>query len=155
MRNRKFDQHPKTHQFFRMWHNAMQRCYNPKNKNFKNYGGRGIKVHESWHKFENFMVDEWEPYDAHRQLVGSHRKDLSIDRINNNGDYEPGNIRYTSMKIQANNRRPSKGKSVTYNRKTQNITEWSKELNIKYGTLLSRLHASWPIEKAFFTPVSK
>ena len=103
MRNR---EHPKIKQIYQMWKNMMRRCYNLNLSNYKNYGGRGIKVCKRWHKFENFLSDEYEPYDAHRQLVGDNRKDLTIDRIDNDGDYKSGNIQYVSMKVQANNRRP-------------------------------------------------
>ena len=96
---------PKTKQLYAMWRNMKNRCYNPNMINFKDYGGRGIKVCDPWHKIENFISDEYEAYNAHRQLVGSSRKELTIDRIDNDGNYEPGNIRYVSMKVQASNRR--------------------------------------------------
>lgn len=73
----------------------MARCFNPKNQDFKYYGGRGIKVCERWHKFENFLADVGEPPPG-----------LSIDRYpDKNGDYEPGNWRWATQKQQVENRR--------------------------------------------------
>lgn len=151
----KWIKNPKTKQIYRMWHGAMSRCNNPNNPHYKDYGGRGIKVCKRWHKFENFLSDEYEAYDAHRQLVGNHRKDLSIDRINNNRNYEPGNIRYVSQKVQCNNKRPGNDKFFTYEGQTKNISQWAEILPIKYVTLLWRLNNDWSVEKALSIPIDK
>jgi hypothetical protein len=78
-----------------IWNGIKNRCYNTKNISYKNYGGRGIKLCEEWHDFSKFLKD-----------VGFRpSKDHSLDRINPNGDYEPGNCRWATKKEQAANRR--------------------------------------------------
>lgn len=76
------------------WHAMLQRCENPKHHAFKNYGGRGIVVCERWHLLENFLAD-----------MGPRPPGKSLDRINNNGNYEPGNCRWATPKEQIANQR--------------------------------------------------
>lgn len=73
----------------------MNRCYYKKNENFKYYGGRGIKVCDRWHEFENFLRD-----------MGERPDNTTIDRINSNGHYEPGNCRWATSKQQTETKRP-------------------------------------------------
>ena len=75
----------------------LSRCLNPHNKSFKDYGGRGITVCERWREFSNFLTD-----------MGERPEALSIDRINNEGDYEPGNCRWATRLEQRLNRRKAK-----------------------------------------------
>ena len=80
---------------YRTWHHILGRCNNPKDAAFKNYGGRGVRVHDSWNDFSRFLLD-----------VGhSPTPEHSLDRINNDGNYEPGNVRWVLRKEQSRNTR--------------------------------------------------
>lgn len=82
---------------YNVWIEMHHRCNNPNATNYKYYGGRGIKVCERWSKFENFLAD-----------MGESQEDLTLDRIDNNGNYEPSNCRWTDYKTSARNRRAPK-----------------------------------------------
>jgi len=133
----------KTYPVYVAWKSMLWRCENPNYKQYKDYGGRGVKVCEEWHDPVVFI--DW-------ALANGWREGLTLDRINNNGNYEPDNCRWATRKEQAQNRRSNH--LVTFNGKTQCLTDWATELGINGRTLfyrIDRLH--WPIERALTEPI--
>ena len=124
------------------WYSMKQRCLNPKTVGWERYGGRGIAVCERWLVFSNFLADMGEaPSVKH-----------SLDRIDNNRNYEPGNCRWATKAEQDNNR--SSNVKVTIDGKTHNIKEWALLAGIQYPTLYRRLViARWDPKRAISTPV--
>lgn len=123
---------------FRIWAGILQRCSNENVTGWENYGGRGIKVCERWMKFENFYKD----------MGDRPSKKHSVDRIDNDGDYEPSNCRWASYKEQARNRRGNV--LYQFGGESKTLSEWSDILGIKRTTLFMRINRyKWPIEKAF------
>lgn len=124
------------------------RCYNKNFKRYKDYGGRGIKICNEWNDKENGFMNfyNW-------AINNGYRDDLTIDRINNNGNYEPNNCRWVDIKTQANNK--TNNFFVTFDNETHTISEWSKILKINKQTLRSRFSNGWNIEKSLTTLVRK
>lgn len=118
------------------WNGLKRRCLDKTDENFSRYGGRGIRVCERWvHSFENFIEDMGiKPSPNH-----------TIDRIDNNGNYEPSNCRWATSKQQANNRRNQV--VLNFNGKAMGLYGWSEELGIRYATLWKRMNDGLPIEK--------
>lgn len=116
---------------YRLWLHIKERCNNPNCAAFNNYGGRGIRVCDEWTKsFQAFY--DW----AH---ANGYRDDLTIDRIDTNGDYCPDNCRWASMKEQANNTRANA--LITFNGETHTMSEWANIIGINYSTIRSRRRA--------------
>lgn len=138
----------KTHnlsnsRLYKIYNGMKHRCYNPKNYKYKNYGGRGITICQEWQEdFINFYT--W-------AINNNYADNLSIDRINANGNYEPDNCRWVNMKTQQNNR--TNNHLLTFGNETHSINEWAEILNIKRETIKSRLFLGWSISKALTTPV--
>lgn len=118
-----------------IWRTMIQRCSNKNAFNYKHYGGRGIIVCREWMIFENFYRD-----------MGDIPEKMTIDRIDNNGNYTPENCRWATRKKQANNTR--RNYFITYNNKTQTVAEWARELDINYSTLHKRIRRGWNLERA-------
>lgn len=120
------------------WKAMRARCETPTDKDYSNYGGRGIGICDRWQDFDAFFAD-----------MGARPPGMSIDRINVNGDYEPGNCRWATAKTQANNTRVNR--NITHNGETKNVTQFAEQFGIGSKTLLYRVKAGWPIEKALTT----
>ncbi len=124
---------------FRAWTNIRQRCYNQNNRAYKNYGGRGIRVCDRWMvSFENFLND-----------VGrAPSNDHSLDRINNNGDYEDGNCKWSTRKEQNNNTRQNL--MIEYKGEIKTCAQWCTVLNLNYNRIRQRIQKfNYSPEKAF------
>ena len=127
-----------------VWSAMKNRCTNPNDPAYKHYGARGIRV-----------CHRWLDYKAFSRWAKSHgyADNLTIERIDVNGNYEPGNCRFVTKKEQAWNRRTSR--IITYNGKTQCLEQWAKEIGISSGTLSSRINRQhWSIKHALEEPAS-
>lgn len=134
-----------NYRLYRIWCGMKQRCYNPNNERYIHYGNKGISICSEWlENYDNFY--NW-------AINNGYSEKLSIDRIDNNSNYEPSNCRWTNAKNQATNRTTTN--FITYNNQTLSISEWSCKLGINRYTLDSRIERGWSIEKAFNTPVRK
>ena len=130
--------HGKTDtRLFIIWRNMKNRCYNPKNNAYKSYGNRGITVCNEWQEFKPFY--DW-------AINNGYTDDLTIDRIDVNGNYEPSNCRWVDKKVQANNRQYNR--LVTYKNETHTVTEWAEKLKIKEHTIYARLNKGMTDEEA-------
>lgn len=123
---------------YKIYYHMKSRCYNKNEKNYKQYGGRGITICDEWlNDFTAFY--NW-------SIENGYRNDLSIDRIDNNKGYSPDNCRWANYKIQNRNRRGNK--YYTINGKTCCLAEWCEILNLNQWTVRSRLRRGSSIEKA-------
>lgn len=132
----------KRTQTYISWHSMFSRCREKNPRTYKNYGSRGITVCERWNKFENFIADMGERPEGH-----------TLDRINNDGNYEPSNCKWSLRKEQCRNR--STSRFLNYKNETLTIAEWAEKLGIKYHTIISRLGKGLPTEDCLNTHVVK
>lgn len=127
---------------YRIWQLMKRRCYKKTSKDYKNYGGRGIKVCDEWkNSFECFR--DW-------ALPNGYNEHLTIERINVNGDYEPSNCTWATPKQQGRNRR--KHRKINYNGKEYCLSELAEMCGLIPETLAYRLNVGYELEKAMFTP---
>ena len=134
------DSHNRLHN---LWNGMIQRCSDVNSNTYHRYGGRGIKVCDEWLVYENFR--DWAistGYDAFAPFGK-----CSLDRIDNEGNYEPSNCRWVSLSEQAKNK--SNSRYFTYRGKTLTIREWSDETGIKYRTLVYRIDNNWDTDRVF------
>lgn len=127
---------------YKIYHGIKNRCLKEKDPSYKRYGHKGITICEEWrNSFEAFY--EW-------AMSHGYSDDLTIDRIDSNGNYCPENCRWVTYKVQNNN--TSRNHLITYNGKTQTLAQWAEEMGIKYDTLSARINRShWNIERALTT----
>lgn len=125
---------------YRIYHNMISRCYRKCTNGYENYGGRGIKVCEQWlgeKGFINFM--NW-------SLSNGYNDELTIDRIDSNGNYEPNNCRWATRKDQCNNRRNNI--ILEYKDKKYSVSKWSEITGIKKTVIYQRLRKGFSVGKA-------
>lgn len=123
-----------------VWRNMYQRCTNPNNPQYRNYGGRGIRVCARWREsFDNFLADMGaRPSPQH-----------SIDRIDTNGNYTPENCRWATPVQQSNNKNDNR--LITYQGQTHTLAEWSRLIGMSKKGLSWRLNNGWTVEDALST----
>lgn len=129
-----YEQHGMTNTpEYQCWRNILMRCFNPKTRMYPRYGGRGITICDEWR--DSFL--------SFYQHVGPRpSKGHSIDRIDNDGDYEPGNVRWATRKEQQANL--AKSILLTRDGETHCVREWSRRLGVSKNVILRRIHSGWP-----------
>lgn len=134
-----FSKHNLTnHRLYNIYAHIKQRCYKKECKAYKDYGARGIKMCQEWENdFLNFY--NW-------ALNNGYKENLTIDRIDNNGNYEPKNCRWVTLKKQQNNKRNNF--LITIYNRTQTLSEWCEEKELDYKKIQSRLSRGWLLEDA-------
>lgn len=144
-KNLGIDVQGKDKRIYKLWSHLKDRCYCKNNKDYKHYGNRGITICESWkHNFINFY--SW-------ALSNGYSDNLSIDRIDVNGNYEPDNCRWVTAKQQARNRRNNK--FITYNGETHCISEWAEIIGIERKCLEYRVRKWNDLNRIFNRPVTR
>lgn len=127
------------------WKSMRERCNSKNHVKYNDYGGRGITICKEWQdSFDTFLEDMGEKPD----------KSYSIDRIDNNGNYEPSNCKWSTRKEQQNNRRNCW--YITLNGETLTITQWSERMDIHHQVIRNRIkHLKWSEYDAVFTPLTR
>jgi hypothetical protein len=122
---------------YRAWLQMIHRCYNPKSTSYPDYGARGIRVCDAWQtSFAQFLRD-----------VGKKPgKKFSLERENVDGDYEPGNVYWATIRTQSRNKRNSR--VFTLGGKTQTLTDWARERGLNISTVWKKVSRGIPIEDA-------
>jgi hypothetical protein len=122
---------------YRCWDSMKQRCLNQKDNAYQSYGGRGIKVCDTWMQFEAFYQD-----------MGDPPKGMTIDRIDNNGDYEPGNCRWATKVEQSRNKRSNVW--LTVDGETKLLTDWAEISKTSRGVIRKRMKKGWTDKESVF-----
>lgn len=123
---------------YRTWLAIKRRCLDKNDNRYNDYGGRGIQICEEWaYSYQNFLLG-----------VGrAPSKEHSIDRIDVNGHYEPGNCRWATRIEQQNNMRSNR--IITHDGESKTLAQWCRHLGLRYGTVSTRIKRGWEIKRAF------
>lgn len=124
----------------RIWHSMYCRCYYKSTNQYKNYGGRGIKVCEEWKHMEGFIkFYNW-------AINNGYNDNLTLDRIDNQKDYSPTNCKWSTPKEQSNHK--TNNLMITYAGETKTAKQWCEQYDISQTTFSDRLKRGWTIEQA-------
>jgi hypothetical protein len=127
---------------FKSWDSMKQRCLNPNAPDYERYGGRGVTIHPPWvNDFAQFLAD-----------MGERPEGMSLDRIETNGDYEPGNCRWATKYTQQRNK--ARTQYVEFGGVKKSVPEWSEEYGIKPAILRWRIENGWDVRRALTTPAT-
>ena len=148
---KRISKHFKTQtRLFNVWNNIKRRCYTKTNPSYKYYGGIGIKMCDEWHYDFQYFYD-WAYANGYDDSLEFGK--CTLDRIDNNGNYEPSNCRWVTMEEQSLNKHDTH--FLEYKGVKKPLTIWSREKGINPSTLLYRLKRGWSVEKAIETKVVK
>lgn len=132
------------HPTYQTWKRMIARCYINSASHFNLYGGRGIRVCARWHSFTNFFSD----------MIGEWDTGLTLDRIDPDGNYQPANCRWATLRTQAQNRRCSL--DIVFRGDTRKLAEVAEQFSsVDYPTVYQRVKTGWDTEKALHTPPQK
>ncbi|MFM9656805.1 hypothetical protein [Streptomyces scabiei] len=124
------------HPLYTVWRSMISRCHRPGHKAFARYGGRGIAVCPQWrHSFEAF----------HRDVIKGYEQGLQLDRIDNDGNYEPGNVRWVTRSENGRNTRHNR--MIEFGGQSRCITEWAETLGLSVSALNSRIRSGWSVDR--------
>lgn len=135
----------KKERLYNIWVGMKQRCRDPKSSDYPHYGGKGISVCDEW-------IDN---YAAFRKwaLANGYSDDLSIDRIESDGNYEPSNCRWATSIIQNNNL--TSNRIIAFRGEEKTLSEWAREYNLPYEIVNQRFQRGWDVERIFTTPIKR
>lgn len=128
---------------YQTWSAMKTRCYNSRQPTWENYGGRGITICDAWR----------DSFDAFLRDMGPRPKGCTIDRINNDGNYEPENCRWATCEVQANNCRSNR--RLSFQGETHTVSEWERLREFRPGTLKNRIQRGWSTDRALTAPLGE
>lgn len=127
-----------------LWKRIRARCHNPNTNRYHRYGGRGIKLCREWRQ-------SFEAFYAYVSVLPNCEKDgYTLDRIDNDGDYEPGNVQWATATAQSRNRHSNH--MIEFMGKTQCMQAWANDTGLRAGTIEWRIRHGWTAERALTTP---